>query len=402
MDASHKGDVERIRKLRAEGLITEEEMTALLERVDGSGPMETEVVEPKETVEAGEAKAEPEGAVKNAPRKQSHNRFLVFATVAVLLLGAAVMAGTMSSTADNSAAKAYRQGLECEESGKPEEAKQWFLKAAEMGHPDAQLAVAYKFLSEKDQGNFFLWLQKAAASGCLEAMLQMGNNYRYGENGVEKDLDKAKEWYQKARDNGMDGEAIATALEEIEEEKSRASLPKTIQEVPNYLLSLIKPSYFPDYTAEDGYANVDRALNRFLSDGKWVVYEGYFSAWGASIYDVLRDLKPFRDMDSGFLRRQNEFFKEWLNGPPKSTEESEPLWNWRTTKSIVESYRYLIYFEGIGPNLEDESKKARYKVYFLIDLDDYIDCGTVEYHALMNGREIEFGDFLAKIYLNSK
>ncbi len=56
---------------------------------------------------------------------------------------------------------------------------------------------------------YLAWLEKKASSGDSNAMFRMGNNYRYGYNGLEPDSVKAIKWYKKAARHG-DGDAMNT------------------------------------------------------------------------------------------------------------------------------------------------------------------------------------------------
>jgi len=83
----------------------------------------------------------------------------------------------------------------------------WYLKAANLGHVEAQHVVSVKY--EKGTNGVGLnieksifWLTKAAENKDKEAQSQLGSKFIMG-NGVEKDVHKAIHWHKRAANNGM-------------------------------------------------------------------------------------------------------------------------------------------------------------------------------------------------------
>ena len=118
------------------------------------------------------------------------------------------------------------------------EAIQWYRKAAEQGHIDAQrsLGFAQSFLGhcyfngdvvKKDKSEAVKWYRKAAECGDSQAQYDLGRCYYEGD-GVKMDKTEAVKWYHKAAEHGHDkaqraigfcfsmGDGVAQDLEEAE------------------------------------------------------------------------------------------------------------------------------------------------------------------------------------------
>lgn len=85
------------------------------------------------------------------------------------------------------------------------EAVKWYLKAAEMGHAEAQcdLGNCYYYgegLPENYERSVY-WYEKAAEQGNVRALYNLGNSYCYGE-GVTCDEKTAIAYYERAADLG--------------------------------------------------------------------------------------------------------------------------------------------------------------------------------------------------------
>ena len=83
---------------------------------------------------------------------------------------------------------------------------EWYRKAALQGHAEAQLRLSLCYSLGKGVAEDGVlsseWLQKSVEQGYAGAQLWLGLRYYYGEEGVEKDLDKAIEWITKAANQG--------------------------------------------------------------------------------------------------------------------------------------------------------------------------------------------------------
>ena len=95
-----------------------------------------------------------------------------------------------------------------------EAAKKWLSNAADKGIASAKCALGTRYFEgdfgEKDVSKAIEWWEKAAKhedGGDSTAMLNLGKTYRDGDDGVEKNLDKAVEWLTKASDAGNEDAA---------------------------------------------------------------------------------------------------------------------------------------------------------------------------------------------------
>lgn len=88
--------------------------------------------------------------------------------------------------------------------GESEEAREWFLKAAEQGYAPAQSALAFLYWTgafRQDLETVLVWFQRAAENDHAPAQYHLGSMYRSGE-GVEEDHEKAKVWHSRAAEQG--------------------------------------------------------------------------------------------------------------------------------------------------------------------------------------------------------
>ncbi len=85
------------------------------------------------------------------------------------------------------------------------EAVKWYIKAAELGHADAQFKSGDHYYRgsgvEKDESEAVKWYSKAAEQGHAEAQYNLAICYFAG-YGVEKDESEAVKWYRKAAEQG--------------------------------------------------------------------------------------------------------------------------------------------------------------------------------------------------------
>jgi TPR repeat protein len=88
----------------------------------------------------------------------------------------------------------------------PVEAHRWFLKAAQQGHTQAQVALANQFLdgrgTPRDNAQAFIWYKKAAEGGDMTAQYVAGSFYERGGDGVKQNLNVARAYYAAAAAQG--------------------------------------------------------------------------------------------------------------------------------------------------------------------------------------------------------
>ena len=125
-------------------------------------------------------------------------KFVIYVfTILLFLSGSLALADTPGEW--------YKKGVEHYEKHKLKEAHTWFLKAAEVGHSEAQFRLGLLYKNgdgvEKNSVEASRWYQKAAEQGFAKAQVNLGLMYQRGE-GVEKNYSKAAEWQRKAANNG--------------------------------------------------------------------------------------------------------------------------------------------------------------------------------------------------------
>lgn len=85
-------------------------------------------------------------------------------------------------------------------------ALEWYTKAAEQNHLDAQLSLGSRYEMSGDSQQAVFWYEKAAQQNSNDARYELGNLYRSERHQPYfYDIEKAKFWYQEAIKNGHDG-----------------------------------------------------------------------------------------------------------------------------------------------------------------------------------------------------
>lgn len=105
---------------------------------------------------------------------------------------------------ENPQAQAYF-GAMAINSGKPDEGREWSVKAAQGGDSVAQINLALQYLyggvtGKPDYTAFLKWAGLAADQGLDVAQLQLGHFYRRGEPGFAPEPKKAMDFYRRAAD----------------------------------------------------------------------------------------------------------------------------------------------------------------------------------------------------------
>lgn len=85
------------------------------------------------------------------------------------------------------------------------EAEKWYRKAAEQGHMEAQILVAWHYDNgpTKNYTEAARWYRKAAEQGHANAQNTLGTRY-YDGRGVLQDYAEALKWFQKAAEQGSE------------------------------------------------------------------------------------------------------------------------------------------------------------------------------------------------------
>ena len=81
----------------------------------------------------------------------------------------------------------------------------WYRRAADLGHPPAQLKLGEKYQSGKgvkrDYAVALQWISRAAETGYPGGQYAMGETYERG-RGVKRNKDTARAWYRRAGNQG--------------------------------------------------------------------------------------------------------------------------------------------------------------------------------------------------------
>ncbi len=125
---------------------------------------------------------------------------------AIIFFGIVTVAGSVFWFAmNNTSADAMSQGMAHYNKEEYVEAAQWFRKAAEQGHAQAQYHLGHMYDSGKgvteDNQQAIQWYRKAVEQGLAQAQLQLGGMYQRGV-GVSRDEQEALKWYRKAAEQG--------------------------------------------------------------------------------------------------------------------------------------------------------------------------------------------------------
>lgn len=103
-------------------------------------------------------------------------------------------------------------------------AKEWTLLSAEQGNVYGAFQLAYIYEGEGDREKYMTWLTRAAGQGLGVAQCRLGVEYMDGKY-VEKDLEKALHWMEKAKEN-----QVSLAVEAVERIKGMLAEEKCEKE----------------------------------------------------------------------------------------------------------------------------------------------------------------------------
>lgn len=109
-------------------------------------------------------------------------------------------------------------------------AKEWFTKAANQDHINAQMNLAWMYYNgegvAKDTSTAIVWWMTAALLGCKDAQFNVADAYSKGEGGLDVDFQKSFEWFSKAAEQ-KDGKSACYCGEYIAQGKVAESKDKT-------------------------------------------------------------------------------------------------------------------------------------------------------------------------------
>lgn len=140
-------------------------------------------------------------------------------------------------------AEMYQDGLGVSESEK--HATKWYGLAAEQGHAEAQYNLALQYMEGEDTGvehdlvTAIKWLQLSAQQGCAGANRVLGGLYEKGE-GVSQDICKAKEFYTKAVEKDDILSRVKLAALRLHEQAAEQNLLNAIMDFFNKVIPLFE------------------------------------------------------------------------------------------------------------------------------------------------------------------
>ncbi|MCX6894423.1 MAG: tetratricopeptide repeat protein [Verrucomicrobia bacterium] len=116
------------------------------------------------------------------------------------------------------------------------QAVEWYQKAAERGHVEAQTRLAWMYQYgkgvRKNHKQAILWYKKSAAQGSVPALLHLGETYEAMYlKGVEQSTDNAAQWYRKAAKHGIVSAQLKLA--EFAEDSSPQEAAYWLQQAAN-------------------------------------------------------------------------------------------------------------------------------------------------------------------------
>lgn len=127
--------------------------------------------------------------------RKNRNLHVAF-TAAVLALAVSALADRQPGDTDP-----FEQGMEAYNRGDLPGALPYFREAAEAGSDEAQVWLAYLLDYSEQNEESVRWYRAAAEQGNIDGVAGLAEMYAKGD-GVEKDLDQARELYIKAGEAG--------------------------------------------------------------------------------------------------------------------------------------------------------------------------------------------------------
>ncbi|MDD2715577.1 MAG: tetratricopeptide repeat protein [Candidatus Wallbacteria bacterium] len=119
------------------------------------------------------------------------------------------------------------------------EGYKWYFMAAGQGNAEAQLAVGLVLASgvavKKDRIGAEFWFRQSAGQGCAEAMYQLGKLYAqgYGSGGSgENKLCEAYKWFQLAAGHGV--ARALPCLRALEQKMSQIQISEALLQVAEF------------------------------------------------------------------------------------------------------------------------------------------------------------------------
>jgi len=326
----------------------------------------------------------------------------------LLLLSFLSISSISSSYAD------FEDAVKSYDEKRYEEAFNEFESLAINGNADAQLRLGEMFLfghapKEKmgpiltydkyDYINGYIWIEKAAKQSQIEALRQLGNNYRWGRT-VQKNYVTAIEWYLKAAEQG-DLES-ASALAYLY--KGSEGVPKDYEKVIYWYTKAANGGYILNVTAE--------SLGRIYYDGIEVPKDlseaiGWWE-WGAEGGSP-GSISNLANLNFGEYMSESDKFKWMLLdvndynyysqfdvarayylgiGTLKDYKEAFKYFNLSATLGYAPSQTYLGYMYFLGQGITKDPSLSKYWIKLAYDNPDVSEDDKALAENLWNNEEL--------------
>jgi len=123
---------------------------------------------------------------------------------------------------------------------KDKESAKWMLKAAEHSHPFGQGMLGIMYLHgegvPRDSTEAVRWLTKSAEQGIASAQGMLGDIFAYGRGGASIDVAAAYKWYTISAANGYDTDRVETLLPELAKKLSNEDVMKAKKTADAWLI----------------------------------------------------------------------------------------------------------------------------------------------------------------------
>jgi TPR repeat protein/CHAT domain-containing protein len=179
-------------------------------------------------------------------------------------------------------------------------------------------------LTDKRLGVY--WSKKAANQGDLMAMNNLGYAYEHGKV-VDKNMDEALEWYQKAADSGLaiSGRNIGAYYQSINDYKKAFKYFSMASEQGNTLAMLdISTMYFVgndhiNKDLEESFIWALKAAKKFDREAMYIVGTNYLHGEGVKQNDTLALYWIAKSIDNNPNFTKPSIFRNWYIEPAKET-----------------------------------------------------------------------------------
>lgn len=253
-------------------------------------------------------------------------------------------------------------------------AKEWVILSARQNNEYGKFQLANIYAEEGDWEKYIAWLTDAATQGLGEAQCNLGVEYVTGKC-MEKDLEKALYWTERARENNIS--QATGAIEEIKGMLEEEKYEKGLQELDSEQLLSIGQDYYQEGDYKHAIPYIEKAAQMGLPSAQAV-----FGTWYAKGIDT-----EGQEIEADLEKAQYWMEKAAAQGVSNAQE---------ALSDIIRVKAVNIYNEGIakikervveptlGITVEDFSEAQRY-------LEEAGELGLVEAQVVLASHYL-YGD----------